>query len=149
MATRWISIVDLLSYRESREIVVEEDVESFNKMMHDIGFDMKYGILYQICLHRPMVHKGTDKPPVYTGRFVGEERFDEEWLTSGNASEEQRRNHMWLDDPSFVEELEKLSTYPNFTKMALDRVRENWWFMKDKQEEGKEENEVSNTDIDP
>lgn len=131
MAVRAISIVDLLSFEESREIVRRGDEDALRELLYNIGFDVEYGWDYQICLHTPHIHKGSGKGPVYTMRIVGEERYDEEWLNSEHCSREQRMAHLWLKDRGLVEELERLSHTPNWTGMLIEHLEEYWGTAKD------------------
>ena len=121
MATRAISVIDLLSVPEMKEIVMERDVEAFTKAMWDSGFDTQYGLMYQVCWHRTFF----DKTPVYTGRFVSEERSDKEWMNSGNASYEKRLEQYGKTDREFQRMLIEMNAYPNFTGIVIDNMEKH------------------------
>lgn len=113
--------MDLLSFPESKDVVVREDEEALKEILYSLGFDVyKYGYEYQIVLHRPL----TTNKPIKTGRFIGYERDDEEWLNSGMCSEEKRLGMMYLKDKEFVKDLERMSEYPKWTLIAMEHYEE-------------------------
>lgn len=122
---RYISIYDLLSYEDSKRIVMSGDSEAFKKLLHDIGFDTKEDIEMQECLHRPMVFIAANKTPVYGLRFVGEERTDDEWVKSGHCSHENKLRIIGRTDVGFQRELLNMCSYPKFTLMACDYLKSN------------------------
>lgn len=119
MATRYVSMVDLLSIPEMKEIIMNADKPAFMKAMWDSGFDTVYGLMYQVCWHRPFF----SNIPIYTGRFVSEERSDANWVNSEHCSLEKRLEHYGKYDPELQKDLVALSAMPNFTSMFIEHVK--------------------------
>lgn len=134
---RWISVVDLLSHEKAKKILMHGSNEDIKEMLYGLGFDVYgYGLEYQIVVHVPLSWKSYKNKSVYTGRFVSQERSDEEWIESGNCSEEKRLSKMYLEDKELVKEIERLSYLPNWTGMAMAHLEEHWTLKK----EGKKNN---------
>jgi len=75
---------------------VEHNTEPFEKMLHDLGMDLRYPYETQDCTHRNRFNN-----PVTCLRWVGNERTDEEWINSGHASVEaidKSKNNPLLTD---------------------------------------------------
>lgn len=132
---RSISLIDLLSVRESKQVLLDGDGEGFKEMMHNIGFDVRKEVEWQLCLHRPMSYLSTDKAPVYGARWVGEERQDPEWVSSEYCSFENKMEIIFKKDRGFHQQLQEMSTLPNFTQMAIDVALEEDIMVSDEDED--------------
>lgn len=122
---RWISIVDLLSFEESKEIVQSGSDKEFKELFFNIGFDITREIEYQMCLHRPMVYMAAQKAPILTIRWVGHERRDKMWMQSEYCSWENKLEELGTRDLAFQKELVAMGQFPNFTSMILEHIRDN------------------------
>lgn len=122
---RAISVVDVLSCEEARQILLSQDETAFYTLLNDIGFDLKHEVDYEVCLHRPMVLDKITKTPVETGRWIGTERRDDWWLRSEHCSMENRLEMIGKKDVAFQKELLEMNRRPNFTAMACDYLADN------------------------
>lgn len=122
---RWISVTDLISFPDSKKIVLEGDEDKFAELLHDIGFDIEKGYEFEECLHRPMVFKGVDKQPIMGWRIVGTERRDNQWMMSGYASMENRLEKVGEKDVSLLKDMLDMSKQTNFTAMMIDDMKNN------------------------
>lgn len=130
-------MVDLLSHEKAKKILMHGSNEDIKEMLYGLGFDVYgYGLEYQIVEHVPLSWRPYKNKSVHTGRFYSWERRDEEWIESGNCSEEQRLAQMYLKDKELVEDLARLSHLPNWTGMAMDHLEKHWSLKK----EGKKNN---------
>lgn len=121
---RVLSVVDALSFPESRKVVLSGDKKLLYEMLYSLGFDVfKSDLEYQICYHRPLV---APNKVVYTGRWVCRERDDEEWLNSGWASEEKKREMVFFKDPDLYKDLHEMSSYPNWSG-RIEKYLKEWW----------------------
>lgn len=116
---RAVSVVDLLSFPESKAILQNNNKGEFVALLYTIGFDIKQPIDYQICNHRALI----DGQIYYTGRWVGQERGDDEWLKSVYCTLENRIEKVGVKDLAFQEELNKMSAMPNYTAMTIEKIR--------------------------
>jgi hypothetical protein len=116
---RAISVIDLLSFPESRDIVQSGNKAEFVVLLHNIGFDIKQPIDYQICFHRAMI----DNDVYYSGRWVGSERGDNEWLKSEYCTLENKIEKVGTKDLALQEELTRISSLPNYTAMTIEKMR--------------------------
>lgn len=62
---------------------VENNKETFDKILYDCGMDTRYPYETQDVTHRNRFNN-----VITCKRFVGNERFDAEWVSSGSASAE-------------------------------------------------------------
>lgn len=122
---RIISVIDLLSCAESKEILKNEDEKAFEQLLFDIGFDINQHIDYQICLHRPMSYLAADKHPVEAGRWIGVERKDSAWLESEHCTYDNKLEIIGTKDLEFQKELVAMSQPPNFTLNICEHLKEN------------------------
>lgn len=131
MAIRWISLVDLMHFPKTRDLVKQGDKEKLYSLLYELGFDVNgFGVSEQVCWHRPLVNMSEgNNEPVYTLRYLSEERNDIEWLKSGNASREKIRESQFLNDPELIRDLEAMEQQPNFTKQLIDYLEDHWGFM--------------------
>ena len=116
---RAISVIDLLSFPESRDIVQSGNKAEFVVLLHNVGFDIKQPIDYQICLHRALI----DNEIYYSGRWVGSERGDNEWLRSEYCTLENRIEKVGTKDLALQDELNKMSSMPNYTAMTIEKMK--------------------------
>lgn len=116
---RAVSVVDLLSFPESKAILQNDNKGEFVALLYTIGFDINQPIDYQICNHRALI----DGEIYYTGRWVGQERGDSEWLRSVYCTLENRIEKVGTKDLAFQEELIKMSAMPNYTAMTIDKMK--------------------------
>lgn len=58
------------------------DEKTLSLALFSSGMDIKKGYTYEVCEHRPL----SQNQPVFSGVYIGNERTDDEWLRSGNAS---------------------------------------------------------------
>ena len=116
---RAVSVIDLLSFPESKAILQNDNKGEFVVLLHTIGFDIKQPIDYQVCHHRALI----DGQVYYTGRWVGSERGDDEWLSSEYCTLENRIEKVGIKDLSFQEDLVRMSSLPNYTAMTIDKMK--------------------------
>lgn len=137
MSVRWISVLDLLEFKESRDIVYRGNISELEQLLYSCGFDVyTWGIAYQICNHRPLCwSKNGNNRTAYTMRFLSLERNDPEWINSGNMSEEKKQEVMYLNDPEFQEELARMSVFPNPTLDIMNKLEEHWGWLKEEEVE--------------
>lgn len=74
------------------------DEKTLSLALFSSGMDIKKGYTYEVCEHRPL----SQNQPVFGGVYIGNERVDDEWLRSGNASIEVQ---METEEPALREEL--------------------------------------------
>lgn len=118
---RWLSLFDILSIEEMKEIIVNEDYWSFYEALNQAGFDINKDIDFESCYHRRVTGE-----VVYGPRLIGEERLDPEWIGSGHASEEAWKASIGKRDVSLLRELEEMSKESNFTGELIAHL-ENYW----------------------
>lgn len=136
MVPRHISLVDLMSFEESREIIVNQDLRRFQSLMFNIGFDTGFGISRRECYHIPLTNLNKENKVVWSVRFEGRERCDEKWLNSGYASEYLRDHMVMLRDRQLFVELCRMSQYPNWSGMLLDKKEQYYLWEKEEGVEG-------------
>ena len=66
---RWISLYDLMENEEMHEIIKNDDISEFYRVMYDIGFDINHEIDFQLVDCRSMTNPGV----ITNGRYVGTE----------------------------------------------------------------------------
>lgn len=120
MVPRHISLIDLMSFEESREIVTEGDTDSFLSLMYSIGFDTEFGISSRECYHIPLTLLEKENKMVWSVRFEGRERSDPQWIGSGYASEYLEDHLLIKKDRHLFIELCRMSQYPNWSGMLMD-----------------------------
>lgn len=116
---RAISVIDLLSFDESKQIIERGNKAEFVVLLHNIGFDIKQPIDYQICFHRAMI----DNEIYYSGRWVGSERGDSEWINGEHCTLENKIEKVGTKDLALQDELIKMSSLPNYTAMTIDKMK--------------------------
>lgn len=132
MSTRYVSLIDLLSFPESKEVVLSEDIDKLENLLYSLGLEVySYGYTYQVCWHRPLISMRVDNNPVYSGRWVSEERNDKEWVNSLYCSEEKRMEVLYLKDKELVKDIESMRVYPNPTLDIMNNLEEHWGFLKE------------------
>lgn len=149
MAVRYLSLLDLLEFKESKDIVLSGDVNKLTKLLYDCGFDVYgFGIAYQICEHRPLSwSKNGNNNTAYTMRFLSMERCDIEWQQSGYMSEEKKHEILYLKDPELQRDLEMMSRRANPTLAIIQSMEENWGWLRD-EEQNDESDEEGNIESD-
>ncbi len=88
MITRNISVYDLMFYPESKQAILNSDKKALDKILFDLGMDIKIGYELREFSHRPL--KKNDNLGWYGGCFVGFERQDYSWTQSEHCSWENR-----------------------------------------------------------
>lgn len=58
----------------------------FNKMLYDLGFDIQF----EVEVQENITHRNQFGAIITCNRWVGQERTDIKWLTSGYASQEAK-----------------------------------------------------------
>lgn len=119
MTIRYISVFDLLSVKEAKEIVANDDYTRFYDLLFDIGFDINREIEFQEVYCRSFINHNI----ICLGRWIGFERVDEEWINSEYCTFENKL--LCREDKSMVMELAKMSNVPNFTGMLIEHIEEN------------------------
>ena len=124
MAIRVLSLYDALSFPPSREVVEKNDEGLLYEMLYYLGFDVyEKHYEWQVCYHRPML---MPNKVIYTGRWVGEERSDDEWINSGYVSEEKRKELILAKDPYLYRDLLERSQYANWSG-RMEQYLKEWW----------------------
>lgn len=118
MEIRYISLYDLLSFDESKEIVKNNDFSGFYKLLHDVGFDINSEIEFQDVYCRSMI----DHRIICLGRWVGFERSDREWLESEYCTLNNRIMIAGRKDLHLMLEMERMMRTANFTGMIIDHM---------------------------
>lgn len=116
---RAVSVIDLLSFPESKTVLQNDNKGEFVALLYAIGFDIKQPIDYQICHHRALI----DGQAYYTGRWVGSERGDNEWFKSEYCTLENKIEKVGTKDLALQEELTRISSLPNYTAMTIEKMR--------------------------
>ena len=122
---RYLSVVDIEKVEEAKQIMQSEDEEKIADFFYGMGFDPKYPIIPQKCLHRPMTETNM---VVDTIRFVSFERSDEEWVNSKYCTQENKLVQIGKKDRIFQEDLVKLSDVPNYTALVIEKIKEEGIF---------------------
>lgn len=121
---RWISVIDLLSFPESKKVVLEGNEEELKELLFNIGMDISEDYLeYQVCLHRPLTYIAANKNPVYTGRWFSEERRDDVWMESEHCTRQNKLERLGTKDLEFMKELIAMSQYPNYTGDLINHMK--------------------------
>lgn len=110
-----ISESDLLKFPSTRNILESEDSGDIEIMFYALGMDRDFPIESMECYHRNL-----NNEVVYGKRYVGCERSDYFWLTSGYCSEEMRRQVATGNDLGFKEDLRMMENQPCVTQMFID-----------------------------
>jgi cobalamin biosynthesis Co2+ chelatase CbiK len=118
---RIISLVDLRSVPEAREIMEANDAAAWYRLLHDIGFDVNRDIEMEVVAHRPM----TSQEVVTCPRWVGHERRDDVWMASEHCTFENKLEVIGIKDLAFQRELVAMGATPNYTAMFIDHIRQS------------------------
>ena len=118
---RIISLVDLRSVPEAREIMESLDYAAWYRLLHDIGFDVSREIEMEVVAHRPM----SSQEVVTCPRWVGHERKDAEWVESIHCTFENKLERIGITDLAFQRELVAMGATPNYTAMFIDHIRQS------------------------
>ena len=121
MATRWVSLYDLLHIPKAKEAALSEDYAALYDLFHELGIDINQEIEWQDVNCRSMIDNS-----ICFGRWVGEERTDQEWLDSRECTFENRKEQAGKKDIHLRIIMERMSEYPNFTRMAMKHMEEHW-----------------------
>jgi hypothetical protein len=81
---------------------VQSDERTLSLALFSSGMDIKKGYTYEVCEHRPL----SQNQAVFSGVYIGNERTDDEWLRSGNASLEVQ---IETSDPALRAELSDIA----------------------------------------
>jgi len=115
MTPRQLSVFDLAKVPSAIAIIQRNDPEEVATLLHQYGFDMRMGVEYVDCWHRPLTNKTNQ--PVYGVRIEGVERVDQEWFKSGNASQEALTENI---DPSLRDDLIRMGKQGGSDKVFTD-----------------------------
>jgi hypothetical protein len=116
---RVISYEDLLSFPESKEILMDGNETRLYGLLYDIGFDINKEVEYQNCLHRPMIHN----LPVEGVRIFGTERTDKEWMKSTYCTMENKLEQTGMKDVALLREMLNMMKVSNFTSEIIDHIK--------------------------
>lgn len=117
---KYISLYDIMSSPEGAALVKDGTEEDFLAFLYAIGFDTSKSVERQECYHRPLTRKTND--PVFGMRFVGTERSDDEWRSSGMYSMDARLEEYRQNDFELFKELYQMSYTHNFTGAIIDHI---------------------------
>ena len=116
-----VSLFDLCSVKESKDILLSKDKDKLEGLLHSIGFDIEFGY----DLTAPVLHRPAATNKVWMGRrFEGIERSDDEWLKSGHASQEAIVQY--TKDHTLRSDLIYMSQRPRNTQAAMEYVKDNF-----------------------
>jgi len=121
MTHRAISMEDLRAVPEAYKVFMEGSHQDFMDLLYSIGFDTKKDIEVETVFHRPMVHSREVACP----RWIGEERSDPEWMASPYCTLENKLVQIGKKDVTFQKELVEMGTFPNYTAMFVDHIKDN------------------------
>ena len=119
---RWVSLYDLVSIPEIKEVILNDDLGTFYEILWEAGFDINKEIEYDPSYCRSMI----DHKVICFGRFVASERDDDEWRDSGNMTLETRMRIAGRKDATLLKEMEALSRESNFTGDLCDSLESFW-----------------------
>jgi len=119
---RWVSLQDLVEIPEIKEVIMNDDLGAFYDILYTAGFDINQGIEYDPSYCRSL----KDHRVIHFGRFIAEERVDDEWAESGMMTEETRKRIIGKKDVSLLREIEMLGRESNFTGEIVAHLSNYW-----------------------
>ena len=116
-----VSLFDIMSTKSGQEVMKSGDKSKLERMLHFIGFDVEYGYeITEAVTHRPIAFHGK----LWKGpRIEGVERSDDQWLKSGNASNEAFIQY--TKDHSLRADLIVMSRRSTNTLDAMEHLKES------------------------
>jgi hypothetical protein len=117
---KYVSLYDIMNSPEGAALVRDGTEEQFLEFMSTIGFDTTKPIERQECYHRPLSSKTNE--PQFGMRFVGTERNDEGWRTSGRWSLDARLEEYRQNDFELYKEMYQMSYHFNHTGALIGHM---------------------------
>lgn len=121
MEIRYISLYDLLSFKESYDLIMSDNMTEFYDLLWELGFNTNDELEFQEVYCRSRI----DHRIICLGRWVGFERTDEEWLNSKYCTMENRVLCAMHRDTELGFDMDRMMRTANFTGRIIEHMEDS------------------------